>query len=309
LSFTLTYAGCNGFVQVAAGRFHGVALAADGSVWTWGDNETGAIGDGSTSPRAKPVKVGEGFARVAAGDYHTIALKSDGSLWAWGANEDGQLGDGTNLTRLSPVQIYPAPGAKDKADLPVVREKPAEPAVTAVRVGLYFSCASFSDGQYKCWGSNKEGQLGNDRRSEKNPRPLIVEKKGRVSILFASSRLTDCRILKAACDEAFSSFPFLRGASAIIAPHGDVHYDTACALKNGRIRCASRDDGGSSRWIVDGIHDASSFDYYNGNHGCAVLSDGRVKCWGSNQHGELGNGTTGYSLPGQPATEVVNLMP
>jgi hypothetical protein len=234
-------------------------------------------------------------------------LKSDGNLWAWGANEDGQLGDGTNLTRLSPVQIYPASGAKDKTGLPVARKKPAGPVVTAVRVGLYFSCASFSDGQYKCWGSNKEGQLGNDRRSDKNPRPLIVEKKGRVAILFASSRQTDCRILKAACDEAFSRFPFLRGASSIITPHWDVHYSTACALKNGRIRCASRDD--SSRWIVEGIHDALSFDFYSGNHGCALLADGRVKCWGDNQHGELGNGTTGgYYPPGQPATEVVDLL-
>jgi alpha-tubulin suppressor-like RCC1 family protein len=243
----------NGFVQVAAGRFHGVALAADGSVWTWGDNETGAIGDKSTSPRARPVKVGEGFARVAAGDYHTLALKSDGSLWAWGANEDGQLGDGTNLTRLSSVRIYPASGAKDKADLPV------GPVVTV------------------------EEKLRTGRSRPRGPAET-----------FTSNPIIDCRVSKERCDEAFSSFPFLRGASEItILPYEGV-LDTACALKNGRIRCARRDDDGNSRWIVEGIHDARSFRYSSGgNRGCALLSDGRVKCWESDQ----------------PATEVMDLLP
>ncbi|MDR2111759.1 MAG: hypothetical protein LBQ62_01440 [Candidatus Accumulibacter sp.] len=286
-----------GFVQVAAGRFHGIALAADGSVWAWGYNETGALGDGSTSPRARPVKVGDGFARVAAGDYHSIALKSDGTLWAWGANEEGQLGDGTKVTRLSPRRIYPAPDAKDPAAspvLPAAAEKPAERRVSALRVGRYFSCVSFSDGQYKCWGENMEEEIrtGGPRRS-----PASTFGPG-------LGRLVDCRTSKSACDETFSSFPFLRGASSVI-----THYDFACALKNGRIRCAHRNDGGTARSIVDGIHDAVTFDYC-GNHGCALLSDGRVKCWGSdNSHGELGDGTKTRSSSHGMAVEVVNLRP
>lgn len=300
-----------GFVQVAIGRLHGIALAADGSVWTWGDNEVGAIGDGTTLARAKPVKIGTGFTMVAAGDYHTVALKADGTVWAWGANEEGQIGDGTNIKRLTPTQIYPEPSTHNKGVPPSTSSattgaKTTDRTVTAVRVGLYFSCASFSDGQFMCWGSNAKGQLGNDRRLDQNPTPIVVENKGGVAELFSASPMIDCQKQGKACDKIFSRYAFLRGASAIVD-----HFGFVCALKKGKIRCSGRNDGGSSRSVVDGIHDAVMFDH-DGDHGCALLSDGRVKCWGDNSHGELGNGTvvTGYQYHFGPlATEVVSLDP
>lgn len=300
-----------GFVQVAIGRLHGIALAADGSIWTWGSNEVGALGDGTTLARPKPIKVGTGFAMVAAGDYHSVALKADGTVWAWGANEEGQLGDGTNIRRLTPTQIYPEPsthskGAPLSTSSATIGAKTTDHTVTAVRVGLYFSCASFSDGQFMCWGSNAKGQLGNDRRLDQNPTPIVVEKKGGVAELFSASPMIDCQKSGKACDKVFSKYAFLRGASAIVDDFGFV-----CALKKGKIRCSDRNDGGSSRSVVDGIHDAVMFDYRAG-HGCALLSDGRVKCWGDNSHGELGNGTvvTDYRYYyGPQATEVVGLNP
>jgi alpha-tubulin suppressor-like RCC1 family protein len=295
-----------GFVQIAAGRYHGIALASDGSVWTWGNNEAGVIGDGKNMPAcARPVKIGTGFAMIAAGDYHNIAVKTDGSVWAWGANNDGQLGDGTNISRSSPVQIYPEPLANSKenapASLPTVKTKSAKRAVTAIYVDLYYSCASFSDGQLECWGCWRNGYRCT---GPKHLTPTVVENKGEISGWPRSSRMIDCGKSKMECDGVFSRLAFLRGASAIVNGH-----DLVCALKNGTIRCARRDDGGSSRHIVDGIHDAIMFDY-RGEHGCALLSDGRVKCWGSNAHGELGNGTTDTRYRDRPlATEVVNLEP
>lgn len=293
----------SGFVQVASGRFHGIALASDGSVWTWGDNEVGVVGDGTTVARAKPVKIGTGFVKIAAGDYHNLALRSDGTLWAWGSNEDGQLGDGTNVRRLVPVQVYPIVNDRRTATPAITMHS----SVIAVRTGLYHSCAFYRDGNVKCWGSNSEGQLGNDRRLDKNPKPIAVENKEQVLNALASdrsSRLACTAAMAKECKKIEAKHPFLRGAH-MIADDGML----LCALmKNGKIRCSYHDAGTSSQFVVDGVNDAVQFDF-SGGHGCALQTDGRVKCWGNNSHGELGNGTiiTDYDSFRSVATEVGGL--
>jgi alpha-tubulin suppressor-like RCC1 family protein len=97
------------FASVAAGRYHSLALDKDGSLWAWGLNEDGELGDGTTSNKHTPVKIKEGtsFASIAAGNRHSLAIDEDGGLWAWGANWFGQLGDGTTTDRDKPVQIWP----------------------------------------------------------------------------------------------------------------------------------------------------------------------------------------------------------
>ncbi|MBL0226588.1 MAG: hypothetical protein IPQ16_13755 [Geobacteraceae bacterium] len=87
--------------SVAAGGYnetaHTIALRADGTVWAWGDNSSGQLGDGTTTQRRSPVQVtalGSGNVAIAAGTYHSMAIKSDGTLWAWGSNANGQLGIG-----------------------------------------------------------------------------------------------------------------------------------------------------------------------------------------------------------------------
>ena len=83
--------------KIAAGEYHTVALKTDGSLWAWGDNGDGQLGDGTTAGKSVPTPIGSdhNWAQTAAGYYHTLALKTDGSLWAWGDNWYGQLGDGT----------------------------------------------------------------------------------------------------------------------------------------------------------------------------------------------------------------------
>ena len=93
--------------SVAAGRYHTVAVRADGTLWAWGDTSYGQLGDGTSTNRLEPGQIGTAtsWASVAAGDHHTVAARTDGTLWAWGNNSHGQPGDGTTSDRSSPKLI------------------------------------------------------------------------------------------------------------------------------------------------------------------------------------------------------------
>jgi Tol biopolymer transport system component/alpha-tubulin suppressor-like RCC1 family protein len=137
-------------VAVAAGAYHGLALKSDGSVWAWGQNDWGQVGDGTTTDRLVPVAVsslGSGVVEIAAGWHHSLALKSDGSVWAWGANP----GDGS-LQSTAPVAVTGlAPGG----------------GVVAVAGGGFHSLALKSDGSVWAWGSNWAGELGDGTTTDR----------------------------------------------------------------------------------------------------------------------------------------------
>jgi alpha-tubulin suppressor-like RCC1 family protein len=90
--------GANGHVGV---------LRTDGTLWTWGNNVTGQLGDGTTTNRSLPAQLGmvNTWQAVAGGFGHTVALRADGSLWAWGDNQYGQLGTGTLTNSTAPVYV------------------------------------------------------------------------------------------------------------------------------------------------------------------------------------------------------------
>ncbi len=97
----------NKFVQVSIGHHHALAVAEDGTLWAWGYNEQGQVGNGATTHQTRPVQIGtdQDWKQVRAGGYHSMAVKTNGTLWAWGSNEDGQLGLGHTTSQNRPVQV------------------------------------------------------------------------------------------------------------------------------------------------------------------------------------------------------------
>jgi alpha-tubulin suppressor-like RCC1 family protein len=93
--------------QVACGNFHTVAIKTDGTLWTWGYNTHGELGDNSINHKSSPVQTtafGSNWKQVAGGKEHTTAIKTNGTLWCWGRNAWGDIGDNTTTDRSSPVQ-------------------------------------------------------------------------------------------------------------------------------------------------------------------------------------------------------------
>jgi len=128
---------------IAAGGGHALALMSDGSVWAWGDNAEGQLGDGTTTSRSASVRVVglTSVTAIAAGTAHSLALRADGTVWAWGKNTSGQLGDGTTAPRL------------------IAQRVAGLPSVTAVAAGYAHSVARAVDGSLWGFGDSGQGQL------------------------------------------------------------------------------------------------------------------------------------------------------
>ncbi|MFA6313442.1 MAG: hypothetical protein WCV99_12330 [Sterolibacterium sp.] len=134
-------------MAVTAGRYHTLAINSDGSLWAWGRNSEGQLGDGSYFASYLPKQVSSGFSAVAAGYKHTLALKPDHTLWAWGSNAFGQLGDGTTTDRNIPLSIGSG--------------------FSSVAAGEQHTVALKSDGSLWAWGYNANGQLGDGTTTQR----------------------------------------------------------------------------------------------------------------------------------------------
>jgi alpha-tubulin suppressor-like RCC1 family protein len=136
--------GLTGVSAVAAGYNHTVALKSDGTVWAWGQNGEGQLGNGTTSKALTPVQVPglSDVIQIAAGSSHTMALKSDGTVWTWGNGASGRLGTGGTVSKLSPVQAV------------------ISVSINQIAANGSHSLAIASDGTVWSWGHNSYGQLG-----------------------------------------------------------------------------------------------------------------------------------------------------
>ncbi len=136
--------GISTIAQIAAGFAHTVALNGNGTVWAWGYNGYGQLGDGTTINKSTPAEVSglTGVRTIAAGAYHSAAVKEDGTVWTWGNNVNWQLGDAITVARSIPVQV---------SEITCVK---------AIEAGFTHTLAIKEDGTVWAWGNNSNGKLG-----------------------------------------------------------------------------------------------------------------------------------------------------
>jgi alpha-tubulin suppressor-like RCC1 family protein len=292
---------------VTAGGSHACVVTGGGGAKCWGWNAQGQLGDGSIATRPTAVGVlglASGVAAISAGEGHTCALTVAGGVKCWGSNEYGQLGIGQ------------AADSKLPADVPGLSG-----GIAAITAGSYHTCALTKAGAVLCWG--REGGVGNGTATSA-PMPTLVTglESGVAAIAaggFHSYALTvagkvycwgmnvDGQLGDGTAIDRGWPTPALGlgdGVKAITA--GAWH---SCAVtSSGEVRCWGNNSFGqvgngaapSSRVAtpvpvanVSGGIASLSAGYA---HTCLVSSDGRTRCWGSNEAGQLGDGSTASQL-------------
>lgn len=160
------------WLKVSAGNRFSLAIKNTGTLWSWGWNFTGQLGNNTVVDLNLPTQVGtaNNWLSIDAGDQHSLAIKTTGTLWAWGNNTFGQLGDGTNTTSLLPIQIGTATNW------------------SLISGGTDHSMAIDSSNILYTWGNNANGQLGDGTNTASNvPIPISFSSSGLVSFYIAIS--------------------------------------------------------------------------------------------------------------------------
>ncbi len=135
----------DGYARISA-WYHALAVKQDGSLWAWGRNSSGQVGDFSYTDVGLPKQIGTGFSSVAAGLKHSLALKTDGQLYAWGSSYSGQLGINTTGDRTAPTYVGSG--------------------YAAIAAGSEHSLGLKADGTLWAWGGNDYGQLGDGEQGD-----------------------------------------------------------------------------------------------------------------------------------------------
>ena len=277
------------YVQVNAGDSHSLALGSDGYAYAWGSNDYGQLGNGTDTGyrTTTPVKVSKPagapvdftYVQISAGWNYSVALGSDGNAYAWGYNGSGQLGDGTRTQRNTPVRVR-TPDRNTYPDLP------KDFTYVQISAGQMHSLALGSDGYAYAWGSNNSGQLGNGTTSYSSV-PVLVRN--------PANPTDTSKGLKATQVSAGWNHSVALGSDGYAYAWGDNYW--------GQL-------GNNSTYTISyvPVHVRNPANPTDTNKGLkatqvsagqmqslAVGNDGYAYAWGSNNSGQLGNGTTSYS--------------
>lgn len=263
-----------GAAAIATSENHACAVMEDGTVSCWGNNSSGQLGNGSSGINrddrsentATPVTVMDihDAKEIATGWDHTCALVEDSTVNCWGSNSFGQLGDGTNRSNSAPVKTA------DISD------------AIAITAGWDHAYALRRTGNIYCWGNNLDGQLGNGTNSSSSVPVRVAE-------------ITDATAI--AADGNHTCALTQNGA---IYCWGSNSHDQ---LGDGPLGCGpivrmgcvegTRADSPIPLRVTD-TADATAISAGD-FHTCALHQDGTASCWGNNEDGQLGDGTTDRS--------------
>lgn len=299
-----------GIVAISVGRNHVLALKSDGSVWAWGNNGNGQLGDGTQTFRPTPVRVCDsgaadcnaqpltGVVAIAAGYDHSVALKADGSVLAWGRNWDGEVGTGSSTSQvLKPVPVC-APGATAPCTIANGNVLTGIEMITAGGGG--HSLAMNTNGEIYGWGYNKSGQIGIGDPSEDR--------------VYVPTRVCNAGG-SAPCSQFLSNivaFDVWSGHSLALDADGQLwgwggNDDGELSVATS-IGCLSAFTCSPSPSAVCATVDNPCTTPLNGvahfvagrRYSMALLQDGTIRSWGENLEGQLGDGTMGSPI-GQQA--------
>lgn len=297
----------SGVTTIATGFNHTCALKSDATVWCWGDNSYGQLGDGTNTDRNTPVAVlglPSGITAIATGGSvataHTCALKSGVGVWCWGDNYYGQLGDGTNTDRKTPTAVLNSPSG-----------------VAIIAAGYEHTCVLTNAGAVQCWGRNKYGNLGDGTTTNRStPVAVVGLGTGVTAIMLGSdhacARKTggaawcwghndNGQLGDATTTDRYTPVAVTSLSSAVTALAGGGKH--TCAIKSGgAVQCWGNNEYGQlgdgtitarySPTPVPGLTSGVTNIAAGGNHVCAISSGGALQCWGYNDDGQLGDGIT-----------------
>ena len=255
-----------GIVAIATGSYHSLALKSDGTVWSWGNDGFGQLGDDATFvDKPTPVQVNglTGIIAIAAGAFHSFALKNDSTVWSWGYDAQGQLGDDAILANM------PTPVPVDAALTGII----------AIAAGGNHSLALKSDGTVWSWGSDANGQLGDDAALINKPTPVQAATLTGITAISGGGQHS----LALKNDGMVWSWGF--DAS------GQLGNDAALVNQPTPVQVSA----------LTGITAIAG----GGNHSLALKNGGTVWTWGLDLYGQLGDGGTNFNQPTPVAVATV----
>ncbi|MFM7679084.1 MAG: RCC1 domain-containing protein [Roseiflexaceae bacterium] len=322
--------------EISSGDAHSCGLTTVGTIYCWGKNSSGQLGNGSTTTALTPVKVinptGIIYASISAGGAHSCARTTTGKAYCWGDNSRGQLGDASGVNRIIPTAV----------------KLPVGVSLKDIRVGQYHTCAIATTNTVYCWGDNASGQLGDNSTSQRTaPVAVVAPVSGvwdRISAGAAHTCATTVLVtqlpgqpvsrtpLTAYCwgnntygqlgdnstTQRTSPVPISKPVGVAIATVGAGGSHT-CALTPSNIAYCwgNHENGqlgmgtGAGMYRIPTLVNTPVGAVFTSitphfKHTCAITTKQQAYCWGWNFYGQLGNGSNGVAAESNPFPDLVD---